>query len=223
MARWMLIATVVLLAGCGPTRRYGDDQGIPVAFAVQLDRAFVRAMENRQWRPSVGAGASYGSDGHSSHGVGVGLSFSSTQVYLLGGEGPAESQVFRQELGWGDNAFTVPLAPGRVLHLTVMARGGREGWEAIGSITVPKAIDPRVRITLDSRGGSIALMPLPEPPTEASAAQEPPTGSVGAPAQDHDVRARPVDEPPPPVEIRPAPPPRAVTPAAPYPDPALDR
>jgi hypothetical protein len=222
MAKWLILLALLPVAGCGSTRRYGDAGGVPVPFDVRLERSFVHDMQNRQWRPSVGAGAAFGSGGYSSYGTGVGLSFSSTEVYLLGGDGPAESQIFRREISWGDNSFSVPLAVGHVVHLTVMAQGGREGWESIGTITVPNAIDPRVRIVLDRDSVSLSVTPAPA----AVAPQPVAESATGAPpaAEEHQpLRPQPPDAKPPAVEIRPAPPSTAVTPAAPYPDPALDR
>jgi hypothetical protein len=164
------LGAVLLLAACGQTRRYGDDGGRPVAFSVHLERPFVKSMHYNQWRPSVGAGAAFGSGGRAAYGTGVGFSFSSTRVDLLGGDGPAEAQVFIHELKWGDNAFTVPLTPGRKLHLTAKASGGREGWESLGEITVPRGEDPRVVITLDANGSKMAVTPV-EAPTAAPPAQ----------------------------------------------------
>jgi hypothetical protein len=151
------------IGGCGEPRRYGDTGGAPVKFQVKLEKPFFDAMSNRQWRPSVGAGAGFSSGGHSGVGAGVGFTFSSTEVFLLGGEAVAQADVFRQELKWGDNAFTVPLTPGRTLTLTVQAEGGREGWESLGTITVPNAPDAQVAITLAAGGGTVAVTPAPAP------------------------------------------------------------
>lgn len=251
----------LVVSSCGQTRRYGDDQGAPVAFTVSLDRAFVKAMHNNQWRPSVGAGASFSSGGSRSYGTGVGVSFSSTNVYLLGGEGPAEAQVFRRELKWGDNAFTVPLTPGRTLHLTVKAEGGREGWESLGEFPVPRDGDPRFSITLGRDGAKVTVTPAPapvppalessKPTTDAGPAVEraapaaPTPAEPSTPATDASANSESSTSPAAPA-IDPAatlpadpgqgnrsqdtrtpnlqlePPPPATSPAAPYPDPALD-
>ncbi|MBA3846152.1 MAG: hypothetical protein H0X45_05850, partial [Planctomycetes bacterium] len=104
----------MILIGCGQKRRYGDDGGVPTAFTVTLDKAFVSDMQNRQGRVGVGGGVGVGSGG-SSAGVGLGLSFSATVVYLLGGEQSGGAQIFRRELSWGETTFTVPLTPGREL------------------------------------------------------------------------------------------------------------
>ena len=98
--------------------------------------------------------------GQKSHG---GVTFSSTQIYVLGGDAIGQADVFRQEVKWGDNTFTVPLTPGHVLQLTVQAEGGRRGWEALGSITVPMN-DPTVRIALTGDGAKIELMTTPIAP-----------------------------------------------------------
>jgi hypothetical protein len=156
-------AAVLVLAGCGEPRRYGDADGTPTAFTVNLDRAFINGFENRQARPSVGAGVGFSSGGGSYSGVGVGLTFSTTQVYLLGGESVGQGEVFRQELKWGENHFSVPLTPGRTLHLTVMAEGGRRGWEGIGSLVVPQAAEPAATIVLGAEGGKVTTTPAPAP------------------------------------------------------------
>jgi len=174
------LALVALLAGCGGTaRRFGDDGGVPVAVVIDLDRSFVNEMRNRQARPSVGAAVGVSSGGHGygsgvATGVGIGLSFSSTTVYLMGGEGPGQAQVFRQELKWGAQSFTVPLTPGRTLHLSVQAQGGREGWEVIGTVLVPAGPEPRINLTLGSSGGIIAVSPsTAAAPTTAPATAKP--------------------------------------------------
>lgn len=147
---------LMALTACGKPRRYGDVGGEPTAVRVNLERAFVSGMQNRQARVGVGVGGSVSSGGHSSTGVGVGLSFSSTSVYLLGGEGAGEGQIFRREIKWGETVFVVPLTPGRTLHLTVQVQGGREGWEAIGSVVVPASSSPTVIIGLSEAGAKIS-------------------------------------------------------------------
>lgn len=156
----------LVLTGCGEPRRYGDTDGTPTAFTVSLDRAFVNGFENRQGRPSVGAGVGFSSGGGSYSGAGVGFTFSTTQVYLLGGDNLGQGEVFRQELKWGENSFSVPLKPGRTLHLTVTAEGGRRGWEGVGSLLVPQDAAPAVRIELGAQGGKITTTPV-QPPAPA--------------------------------------------------------
>lgn len=156
-----LLALLLLAAGCGAKRRFGDEGGTPVSFRVALDRAFVSEMRNRQGRVGVGVGAGFGSGGRSSIGTGVGLSFSSTTVHLVGGDGPGEGQVFRREIAWGENAFTVPLTPGRTLHLTVQVSGGREGWEAVGSTVIPAGSTPRVDLVLGAEGPRLSASATP--------------------------------------------------------------
>ena len=150
---------LLLMAGCGEPRRFGDTDGTPTAFSVSLDRAFVNGFENRQGRPSVGAGVGFSSGGGSYSGAGVGFTFSTTQVYLLGGDNIGQGEVFRQELKWGENSFSVPLKPGRTLHLTVMAEGGRRGWEGVGSLVAPQDTAPAVHIELGAQGGKITTTP----------------------------------------------------------------
>ncbi|HYE06479.1 MAG TPA: hypothetical protein VEL07_13270 [Planctomycetota bacterium] len=164
----ILIAVLgLVLIGCGQKRRYGDDGGVPTAFTVTLEKAFVSDMQNRQGRVGVGGGVGMGSRG-SSAGVGLGLSFSATVVYLLGGEQSGGAQIFRRELSWGENTFTVPLTPGRELALTVQVQGGREGWEGVGSVTIPEQPGAVVDVRLLSTGPSVSVAP---PPASAPAAE----------------------------------------------------
>jgi len=153
--RLFLCCTIALfLCACGTPRRFGDTAGKPVDVHVTLSRDYVRGLSSRQVRTSVGAGASFGSGGSRSTGVGLGLSFSATTVTLAGGEGPAEGQIFRKTLEWGEQTFTVPLTPGRTLHLTVHASGGYDGWESIGSVVIPAEGDAKIDIVLS--GDSIS-------------------------------------------------------------------
>ena len=161
----VILVALCLIAGCGGKRRYGDEGGTSVAFRVALDRAFVSDMKNRQGRVGVGVGAGVSSGGGSSIGTGVGLSFSSTTVYLVGGDGPGQGQVFRQELEWGENAFAVPLKPGRTLHLTIQVEGGRQGWEALGSVDIPTAPQPSVVAVLNAGGPQLSTSPAPSTTT----------------------------------------------------------
>lgn len=150
------VLALACLSGCGEPRRFGDVGGQPVTFTVHVERPFFASMENRQGRPSVGAGVGFSSGGGSYSGVGIGFTFSSTQVYVLGGDAVGQADVFRQEVKWGDNTFIVPLTPGHVLHLSVQAEGGRRGWEAIGTVTVPMN-EPAVNVALTSAGAKIAV------------------------------------------------------------------
>jgi len=151
-----VVCGLALLTACGEPRRFGDIGGTPTSVRVTLDRAFVSGMQNRQAHVDVGVGGSVSSSGHSSIGTGIGLSFSSTTVYLLGGENAAEGQIFRKEIKWGEGTFTVPLTPGRTLHLTVQVQGGREGWEAIGSVVIPVTANPTVTIGLSDAGAHLS-------------------------------------------------------------------
>jgi hypothetical protein len=174
----LLPFAALLLSACGEPRRYGDNGGVPVTFTTRVDRGFFSSMENRQGRPSAGAGVGFGSGGMTGVGVGVGFSFSSTQVYVLGGDSVGQGNVFHQEVKWGENTFTVPLAAGRTLHLTVQAEGGRRGWEAIGTITVP-AQDPTVAIVLDANGAKLTVTPAAATPAPATTPPAPaPAGDV---------------------------------------------
>ena len=175
---------VFCLSACGEPRRFGDTGGTPVTINAQVERSFFNNMENRQGRPSAGAGVGFGSGGHTGVGVGVGFSFSSTQVYLLGGDAIGQGNVFVKEVKWGANSFTVPLVAGRTLHLTVSAEGGRRGWEALGTITVP-AKDPTVTLVLNADGTKLTVTPAtaaPAAPPAAAPTTAPQSTTTPAPA-----------------------------------------
>ena len=186
LALFILISLLFIFSACGEPRRFGDVGGVPVTVTVHIERAFVSGMENRQARPSVGAGAGFSSGGMSSMGLGVGLSFSSTQVYIVGGDNVGQANIFRQEIKWGDNSFTVPLAASRTLHLSVQVEGGRRGWEALPPVIIPLS-EPAIAIVLDSNGAKLTVTPVvptpapaPAPTTESApttpaAPAEPPT------------------------------------------------
>jgi hypothetical protein len=203
----LAILSAFLLSACGEPRRFGDTGGVPVTITAQVERPFFSSMENRQGRPSAGAGVGFGSGGMTGIGVGVGLSFSSTQVYLLGGDAVGQGNIFRKELKWGENTFTVPLTAGRTLHLTAQAEGGRRGWEAIGSITVP-AQDPKIAIMLDGNGAKLTVTPAVAPAPTAPAAPAPAPTATPTPAP-----AAPTPAPTETPSVTPAPTPATTTPA----------
>jgi len=150
-------ALILVLTGCGTPRRFGDVDGTPVLIQVDLERAYVRSLSDRNVGVGVGAGVGVGSGGYRSSGVGIGLSFSSTQVYLLGGDATGQGNVFRKQIAWGTHAFEVPLTPGRTLALTVQAQGGYEGWEGIGTVTVPESGAGTIRIDLLGEGTDVRI------------------------------------------------------------------
>ena len=161
----MISRHVILLAlgiagltsiSCSTPRRFGDPGGVPVSIVVDLDRAFVSSMTNRQWTPSIGGGVAVGSGGSQASGAGMGLTFSSTKVYVIGGDAAGQANVFRREVKWGTNAFTVPLTPGRTLVLGAQVQGGREGWESVGSVVIPTASGAQVHITMSANGGAVS-------------------------------------------------------------------
>lgn len=177
----IVVAAVLVLSACGEPRRFGDANGVPVNVTATIERPFFSTMQNRQGRPSAGAGVGISSGGWSSVGVGIGFQFSSTQVYLLGGDSIGQGNVFRKEMKWGENTFTVPLAAGRTLHLTVQAEGGRRGWEAIGTLTVP-AHDPTITLRLDGNGAHMTVTPAtPAPTSPAPASATTPAQPTPAP------------------------------------------
>ena len=142
-----------LLSACGGSRSMGDIGGVPVEIKVDLDRAFVSAMENRQGRLGASAGMTVGSGGTRT-GIGFGLSFSSTNVYIYGGNAPGQANVFRKKVKWGSNEFTIPMNPGRKVVFTAVVSGGRSGWESVGSYVV-KADKNAVLISLVESGTSV--------------------------------------------------------------------
>lgn len=156
-----LVLLVLACGGCGAKRAEGDAGGVPVSFRVTLERPFVSNM-GRGGSAGVGVGVGTGvsSSGASSMGVGVGLGFSSTTVYLLGGDETGHAGLFRRKLSWGDNDFTIPITPGRQVALTVQVEGGRKGWEGIGAVTVPVNVaKPNVTITLNQTGALVLPAP----------------------------------------------------------------
>jgi hypothetical protein len=219
VAVFCALCALAVVGGCGDERRYGDPGARLVAFNVHLERAYIRQLADRRIGVGVGAGESWSSSGASGTGIGVGLTFSTTTVTLFGGDGVAEAQVFRQELKWGDNAFAVPLTPGRALYLMVRAEGGHEGWESIGSLTVPPAdaANPAVTIVLGGNGRTVTV----SPPTVAPGGDGSATAAAAAPAAPA-TTAAPAPAQTPAVQFGPAPAPPAVAPAHTFPDPALD-
>jgi hypothetical protein len=195
-----LAAALALLGACGEPRRYGDPGAPPVAFAVHLERSFLKDMRNMQGHATFSAAATAPPVGVPSVGSGVGFSFASTEVSLRGGEGEGDDAVFRRSLSWGDNAFTVPLQPGRRLFLAVAAEGGREGLVSLGEVVVPGGAGPRIALDLVGTGARMVVSPVPPPPApgELPPGIPPPPGS-----------------PPPGAGAGPPPPPPAAPAAAP--------
>lgn len=148
----VVVGLVLLCSACGGTRVYGDPEADPVAFQVELERAFVSDMHQRG-RARVGVGSSFGSGGYRGTGVGLGLHFSSTEVFLLGYDAASDALLFREELNWGTNTFAVPLLPQRELVLVADVRGSRQGSERIGRVAADQA--QPISITLDERGSSL--------------------------------------------------------------------
>lgn len=154
MPKILLICLTLLFCSCGAQRQMGDPDGVSVEFEVLLDRSFVSAMENRQGRVGVGVGSTVGSHGVH-HGVGLGLSFRSTSVYIYGGKAPGQAGIFRRKIKWGSNQFSIPIRPGRELVLTAVVSGGRSGWETVGTCEVQPQGNA-IRLVLDEKGGRIS-------------------------------------------------------------------
>jgi hypothetical protein len=196
-----LAAALILLSGCGDERRYGDAGAPPVAFTVHLERSFLNGMRNMQGHASASAGAVAPPMGVPSVGGGVGFSFASTEVALLGGEGEGDDVLFRRAIFWGDNAFTVPLLPGRRLFLAVEAEGGREGLTSLGELVVPGGASARIVLELVGAGARMVVSPA--PPAPAPGAQPP--GIPPPPALPPPAGAGAAPPPPPPAAAAPAP------------------
>ncbi len=142
----VLALAALVLSGCGEPRRHGDVDGQPVAFQVRLEPAFLATMVDHSARSGVMVGSGPGG------GIALGVAVADTEVYLLGDDRPRKERVFRQKLVWGNNDFAIPLKPGRTLSLTVEATGSRQGWDAIGTLTVPDPLGGKIGIRLDERG-----------------------------------------------------------------------
>lgn len=173
-----LMALMVLaLVGCGePRTPAGDPGGVPVAFVVQLEQGYVRGMSSAvssSMRP-------LGPRGHwhvHRHGDPRYRHFGRretwvyhvdpdpwhepqfTDVYLLAGDGPAEAGLFRTALPGGERRFSVPIRPGRVVTLTIQARGAREGWEAVGHFTATGEPGQEVALALTADGPRMTVSP----------------------------------------------------------------
>ncbi|HYE08508.1 MAG TPA: hypothetical protein VEL07_23570, partial [Planctomycetota bacterium] len=120
----LLAATLSLMgaiAGCGQHRAQGDPDGIPVAFTVRVDPAFVADYHRG------GGGSSLGFHHHHHHhhhfgryrsdpwhhgwhdpwdswyGGSAFAGSEPTTLALLGGDGPTQAQVFRKRIRFGDS------------------------------------------------------------------------------------------------------------------------
>ena len=196
------LAALLLGSGCGNSRIAGDPGGIPVTFHVTISRQFARDLIHR--RPGEGAVYAYPAFGFSAYGYygrrcgpypfydpfwGPPVYYGppSPTAMLLGGDGPAQGRLFRVELDWGDdNTFTVPIAPGHVVILTVQGYGGVDGWELVGAFTAGAQAGQVVTLDLLEHAPKMTLVgaepaPLPEipgPPPPATA----PTAPAAPPA-----------------------------------------
>jgi hypothetical protein len=199
------LSALLLVSGCGNARIGGDPGGLPVTFHVTISRQFVRDLTHRRpgettvyAYPAFGFGG-YGFYGHRYPygpyydpfwGPPVGYGPPSPTAMLLGGDGPAQGRLFRVELDWGDdNTFTVPIAPGHVVTLTVQGYGGVDGWEIVGAFTAGAQPGQIVTLDLLEHAPKMTLVgatpaPLPEvpgPPPPATAPTNPPPTAPPAP------------------------------------------
>lgn len=195
---WLLpclpVVVMVLCAGCGERRPLGEPGGVPVGIAIDLDAAYVRGMSHASpaayphgylvhdaWYPSCDPGSRYRYFGRGQADRPVFFYHDPfwdeprfTDVYLLGGDGPAEAGVFRQGLGYGHQDISVLIRPGHVVTLTVQARGDRDGWEAVGHFTASGRPGQRVALTLSADGPRMVVT---DPPSDTGVASDPAPGA----------------------------------------------
>ncbi|MBA3709052.1 MAG: hypothetical protein H0W83_09565 [Planctomycetes bacterium] len=192
-----LLVLALFAAGCGQTRPLGEPGGLPVAFTVQLDTGYLEGMSHQVARMGpvfMDPDPWYAADRSSRfryYGRGAGMyhrpMFADpfwaepgfTDLILAGGDAPMETGVFRTVLSGGENRFEVLIRPGHAVTLTVLARGDRDGWEAIGHFTAADRPGQRVDITLSSVGPTMSVIP-PALTAEADAAPTGPTAPDAA-------------------------------------------
>ncbi len=189
--RGAALAVCTLLSSCGEPRCEGDPGAPPVAVAVHLERSYLKDMRNMQGHASCGVDAAAPPAGVPTVGGGMGFSFASTEVALLGGEGEGDDAVFRHALSWGDNAFAIPLLPGRRLFLAIEAQGGRVGLISLGEVVVPAGPQPRIALELRGAGARMVVSPLPPPAADGAPTGIPPPAPAAAPASAPDGRPPP--------------------------------
>ncbi len=186
----IVIAIAIASAGCGDHRPLGEPGGVPVTVVVDLEPGYVQGMS----RPSARGYAPvsgflepdpwcqpYGSASRYRY---YGRAYPErpffrhdpfwdeprfTDLYLLGGDGPAEAGVFRQPIGSGHDEFTVTIRSGHVVTLSVQARGDRDGWEAVGHFTAADRPGQRVVVTLSGEGPRVVVV---DPPAAATSTTE---------------------------------------------------
>jgi hypothetical protein len=181
----MRMALVICLAvsaliGCGrEPRPLGEPGGVPVRFSVDFSSAYLHGMSRPSTyssmfiEPPFGYAYPYGDSRYRYFGRGYargGWIYRDpfwdepqfTDLYLLGGDAPAEAGIFRTALRGGHSEFDVFIRPGREVTLTTTARGGREGWEAVGHFTVADRPGQVVQLSLTAEGPRMAVTPAPE-------------------------------------------------------------
>lgn len=166
--RCAIVLVALLLVGCSSSphaRIGGDADGIPVAVNVRYDREALEALTagaNYQRTVVIDRYPFWHGGYHYRHcppyGYGYGyiggwygppLSYEpSTRLALLLGRGPGEAQYLRARLEDGEWSWTIAMAAGQTIHITIQASGGRSGWTEIGTATVV----PHLRIDIDLSG-----------------------------------------------------------------------
>jgi hypothetical protein len=199
----MLLGAAVLLAGCGEprVRVVGEAGGVPVQLTVEISRTFVRDLKNRgpgggetqvyvehgfygPWEPPYWYHGRYWTtppDPYWDPFWGGGMVMTGpapTTAWLLAGDGPGEARLFRAELDWGRNEFTMLARPGHAITFTVQSYGGREGWEVVGTYAATDKPGQRVRLDLLEHAPRMEVSV--QPPAVPAA---PPVGPGGAQPQ----------------------------------------
>jgi len=180
----MTLLAVLMISGCDDEERapQGDVGGVPVTFAVDLQRGYVMEMSSEQWdepAPFFHPHPYFGGPGpYYHHPAPFGYDDpwfvdEPVDVRLIAGDGPAEANLFRVPLHHGTNLFTVPVRPGRTVTMTVMVRGGREGWEGVGHFTVSDRANQVAHLRLAPEGPSLVVT------ADGLAAPGMATGTVG--------------------------------------------
>ncbi|MBA3549044.1 MAG: hypothetical protein H0X45_04075 [Planctomycetes bacterium] len=175
---------IIALAGCGQQRAQGDPDGVPVAFTVRVDPAFVADYHRGGASTYVGFHhhhhhhSRYRSDPwhHGWHdpwdswygGSGY-VGSEPTTLVLLGGDGPTQAQVFRKRIAFGDNDFVIPIRAGRSVTLSFQADGGIEGWETLGTVSIGDQPGQVVAVAMTADGVTLTATPPPSPPATPAA------------------------------------------------------
>jgi hypothetical protein len=159
---WPLVFLFALgLTGCAPRPPAGDEGGVLVSVQVDIDGDYLAAYPRKPVQLSLGLGVGLGG-GASVGGLGIGMAVEGTRAYLIGERGVGMADAFRYPVSRGTTEFMVPLRPGRPLALTIQVFGDREGWEHLGTLTLPDPLMEGTTVALDvTTSGSELNLQLP--------------------------------------------------------------